>query len=496
MRFSRSSGILLHPTSLPGKYGIGSLGKEAYDFVDFLIISEQKLWQIFPLGPTGYGDSPYQCFSAFAGNPLLISLEELKKMGLLTSDDLENSPDFAKGSVDYGAVIDFKYPLLRKAFIEFNSSASSAGRAKFAQFCAREAEWLEDYALFMALKNHFGGQSWTEWEDKVKFRSPEALDYYRNELAEEIEWQKFMQYLFFQQWMELKAYANRNGVQIIGDIPIFVAFDSADAWARPELFQFDKHRQPLKVAGVPPDYFSATGQLWGNPLYDWEELKSEDYQWWIDRFSSLLELVDIIRLDHFRGFESYWAVPYGEETAINGTWEPGPGGEFFTQLEVELGELPIIAEDLGVITEEVEQLRDDFDLPGMKVLQFAFDSGEDNNYLPHNYPQNSVVYTGTHDNDTTLGWYNSLPAGDREYVQQYLNFEGSEDICWQLLRAAWSSVAVMAIAPLQDLLALGSEARMNTPGITAGNWQWRYQASQLESGVGDKLRELTRIYHR
>ncbi|SJZ36983.1 4-alpha-glucanotransferase [Selenihalanaerobacter shriftii] len=495
MNFERKSGILLHPTSLPGNYGIGSLGDEAYKFIDFLIVTEQKLWQVFPLGPTGYGDSPYQSFSAFAGNPLLISLDKLKEEELLTEEDLNVDVDLPKDHVDYGKVINFKFPLLEKAFHEFNSSTSHLERNKFDRFCKKNSEWLDNYALFMALKEYFGGKPWTEWDDDIKFRKDSAVDKYKVELSGRIQFQKFVQYTFFKQWYQLKSYANQNCINIIGDMPIFVAFDSADVWANPEIFELDREGNPINVAGVPPDYFSKTGQLWGNPLYDWNKLKDRGYKWWIDRFNAMLDLVDVVRLDHFRGFAAYWAVPYGEDTAVNGEWVEGPGEDFFKTIEDELGELPIIAEDLGVITPDVEKLRDDFEFPGMNILQFAFDSQEDNEYLPHNYSRNSVVYTGTHDNDTILGWYQKASSEVQNYTQEYLN-ANSNEICWDFLGAAWSSVATFAIAPLQDVLCLDSEARMNTPGQAVGNWQWRYREDMLTDDVVNNLKKLTQLYYR
>jgi 4-alpha-glucanotransferase len=496
IKFKRKSGILLHPTSLPGEYGIGSLGEEAYEFIDFLILSKQKLWQILPLGPTGYGDSPYQCYSAFAGNPLLISLKKLREEGLLTADDLKTSENFEEECVDYGQVINFKLPLLEKAFNEFFSSLNKVDKKKFRRFCRNNKDWLDDYSLFMALKEYFAGKPWFEWEERIKLREQEAINSYKEELKNRIRFRKFIQYIFFKQWKELKAYANQNCIKIIGDIPIFVAADSADVWANPDLFDLDENGQPVNVAGVPPDYFSKTGQLWGNPLYDWDKLKESNYQWWLDRFKLMFELVDIVRLDHFRGFEDYWSVPSGEKTAINGEWKQGPGKDFFKKIEDELGKLPIIAEDLGMITSEVKELRDYFELPGMKILQFAFDPEEESDYLPHNYKKNSVVYTGTHDNDTTLGWYQKLDSETRKYLFEYLNVENDDNICWDLLRIAWSSVAVFAIVPLQDILELGSEARMNIPGQVGGNWQWRYRKEMLSENIIEKVKKLTRIYCR
>jgi len=495
MKFERASGILLHPTSLPGRFGIGDVGEHAYRFADLLVECHQTLWQVCPLGPTGYGDSPYQCFSAFAGNPLLINFEKLVGEGFLSKNDLHLQAPLDDHSVDYGRVITFKSALLWRAFERFAAAATPAQRAKFETFCQYQRAWLDDYALFMALKAHHNGEAWNTWEWDLVVRTPSALDYWRGQLAHQIVYQKFLQYVFFDQWLELKAYANRNHIKIIGDIPIFVAFDSADVWAHRDLFFFDNSGNPTAVAGVPPDYFSPTGQLWGNPLYCWDVMQDQGYQWWIARFAKTLELVDIVRLDHFRGFAKYWRVPFGQPTAVHGTWEPGPGADIFHAVEHALGKLPIIAEDLGVITPDVVALREAFNFPGMKILQFAFDSSEENNYLPHTYEQNCVAYTGTHDNDTTLGWYTKCAAPDREWVHTYLNTDG-KDICWDFIRAAWASVANMAIIPLQDLLRLGSEARMNTPATSGQNWKWRVTWELITPEARDKLRKLTQIYGR
>lgn len=495
MRLPRSSGILLHPTSLPGRFGIGDLGNEAYQFVDFLVGAGQKLWQIMPLGPTGYGDSPYQSFSSFAGNPLLISPELLAEEGLLSQSDLDTVPDFPEGRVDYGPVIAFKQALLRRAYERFQAQAAPTRRAAFRAFCRRHAAWLDDFALFMALKEAHRGTVWSSWEKDIASRQPEALQAWTQKLADSIEAHKFAQYLFFTQWLALKDYANAFGIRIIGDIPIFVAYDSADVWAHPELFYLDENGQPTVVAGVPPDFFSETGQLWGNPLYRWEVLAQDGYAWWIERVRATLRLVDIIRLDHFRGFEGYWEVPFGEPTAVKGRWVKGPGAALFQALQDALGPLPIIAEDLGVITPEVEAIRDQFDFPGMKVLQFAFATTPADPFLPHNFLRNCVVYTGTHDNDTTLGWFQTAPPAERAFALKYTGSTG-EEFNWDLIRLALASVADTAIIPLQDVLGIGSEGRMNLPGRASGNWAWRYLPGSLTPEIQERLRELTEIYGR
>ncbi len=494
MAFTRSSGILLHPSSLPGRYGIGDLGQAAYDWVDFLAAAGQQLWQLMPLGPTGYGDSPYQCFSAFAGNPYLINFELLTEQGLLDAQLLDASPEFSAERVDYGAVIDYKLRVLRHSFETFKQSATKAQRQAFDNFC-RESNWLADFALFMAVKEAHGGRPWNEWEADIRSRQPQAITAWQEKLADEIERQKYWQWLFFKQWLAVKSYANDRGIKIIGDIPIFIAYDSADAWANPELFYFDELGNPTVIAGVPPDYFSETGQRWGNPLYRWKPMKEGGYAWWISRFKASLQLVDMIRVDHFRGFEAYWEIPASEPTAVKGRWVKGPGQDFFDAIKAALGELPIIAEDLGVITPEVEALRDNNDLPGMKVLQFAFAADASDPYLPHNYPKNSVVYTGTHDNDTTLGWYQKAPEKERDFVRRYLARD-DHNIVWDLLRLAFASVADIAVVPLQDVLRLDSSGRMNIPGQAAGNWSWRFTPEQLEYWIAPQLRELAEIYGR
>lgn len=493
--FKRSSGILLHPTSLPSSYGVGDLGKEAYDFVDFLVSSKQRLWQMFPLGPTGYGDSPYQCFSAFAGNPLLISLDKLVEIGLLSKSEVKPPKQFNQDHVEYGEVISFKFSVYKKAYKNFVKKGKTELKNKYENFCYNQREWLEDYALFMALKDYHDGAVWNTWDSSIAQRSSDAIKKWKNKLKEQIEFHKFIQYIFFDQWMELKAYANRNFIEIIGDIPIFVAFDSADVWAKREMFCLDETGYPIEVAGVPPDYFSETGQLWGNPLYDWDKMKGDNYSWWIDRFKVTLQMVDVVRLDHFRGFEAYWAVPYSEKTAVNGIWKKGPGADFFSALEASLGRVPIIAEDLGFITKEVHELRDQFNLPSMKILQFAFDSSEESDVIPHKYNKNSVVYTGTHDNDTILGWFRGAFDADKEYALSYIKSDG-KDIAWDFIQLAFSTVSNMALVPLQDVLSLGTEARMNIPGTAGGNWTWRYRQGVLTEDIAKRLADITKLYGR
>jgi 4-alpha-glucanotransferase len=500
-RFSRSSGILLHPTSLPGAWGIGDFGAAAYEFVDFLVSAGQSLWQILPLNPTGFGDSPYQSPSAFAGNQLLISPDKMLEAGLLQREDLydesgQQIQTFSPDKVDYDAVSEFKWPLLRKSFERFRGGAAPAHHEGFARFCQEQADWLNDYALFISIKDQRDGASLDTWEKDIRLRDAATLERLGKELADEVEFRKYVQYLFFSQWFNLKNYANEHGIKIIGDAPIFVAYDSAEVWANEELFYLDENGKPIAVAGVPPDFFSSTGQRWGNPLYRWNTMAQREYAWWVRRIKFTLTTVDILRLDHFRGFEAYWEVPASEETAINGRWVPGPGAALFQRLDDELGELPIIAEDLGIITEEVEALRDQFHLPGMKVLQFAFGDDATNPYLPHNYDNpNVVVYTGTHDNDTTLGWYNSLGEEEKLKVRNYVAHDGS-DIAWYLMRTAFSSIADMAVVPLQDPLRLGSEARMNVPGVTGGNWDWRFRAEMLTPQLAEDMRNMTATYRR
>jgi 4-alpha-glucanotransferase len=511
MSFSRASGVLLHPTSLPGRFGVGDLGTAAYEFVDFLEETGQSLWQLLPLGPTGYGDSPYQCFSAFAGNPLLVSLESLVDDGLLHPREIANPPAFAADRVEYGPAIEFKGALLKKAHANFIEGGSDEIKDEYLAFVGQAGWWLEDYAAYRAIKDAHGGKGWTLWDPYLRDREDKAMHFFRENHAVEISAQKFYQYLFFKQWLRLARYANEHGVRIIGDAPIFVAHDSADVWANRDLFYLDEEGNPTKVAGVPPDYFSETGQLWGNPLYRWDTMKETGYRWWIERVRQALATVDIIRLDHFRGFEKYWAVPAGESTAVNGEWEEGPGADLFDAIQQAFnaveGQLPIIAEDLGYITPEVLALRNQFGFPGMQVLQFAFGTDpQADAFKPYNFVPNSVVYTGTHDNDTTVGWFRGEGAGmstrsddevsdERKFALKYLGTDGHE-VHWDFIRLALSSVADTAIVPLQDVLGLGSEARMNVPARESGNWGWRFTADQLTPGIRNRLAELAEIYGR
>lgn len=498
MSFPRSSGILLHPTCFPSRFGVGDLGATAYEFIDFLAASRQRLWQILPLGTPGYGNSPYLAYSAMAGNPLLLSPDRLADQGLLDEDDFRSLPNFPLDQADFEGAARFKMALLRRAFDRIPSRWSDSQHQALTEFCQLRADWLEDYALFMAIKEHHLGQDWTTWEPELRERKPEALLAWGDRLKSAVEFQKFLQFEFFQQWSALRQYANERGIEIIGDIPIYVAHDSADVWANPKNFCLNPETfQPALMAGVPPDYFSETGQLWGNPVYNWDYLQETQFDWWVDRFRTLLEYVDIIRIDHFRGLRAYWAVAEGEETAMNGEWIEAPGAELFERICEVLGELPVVAEDLGTITPDVEELRDRFDLPGMKILLFAFDSGPENPYLPFNYwGRNWMVYTGTHDNNTTVGWFEDRNEGAKTHVKNYLGSISPDGIHWDLMRLASSSTANQAIFPLQDVLGLGSQARMNLPGTAEGNWGWRYRPEMLGSEVSDRLRLITEMYGR
>jgi 4-alpha-glucanotransferase len=495
MKFTRSSGVILHPTSLPGPDGIGDLGPEAYRWVNFMKECGFGLWQVLPLGPTGYGDSPYQCFSAFAGNPYLVSPTLLLEDDLLSVDDLADRPGFPDERVDYGEVIRWKLILLERAYTSFQEAGTAELKAEMDAFQSGEASWLEDFALFMAIKESQGMVSWDNWPKPLRSRDPRALAAFRQANPEAIQRHIFRQFLFFRQWQALHEYANVQGIQIIGDIPIFVAYDSADVWAHPELFYLDKEGRPTFVAGVPPDYFSPTGQLWGNPIYKWNVHRESSYAWWIERIRSTLKLVDFLRLDHFRGFAGYWEIPAGMPTAEVGRWAPGPGAGLFEAIRAALGGLPIIAEDLGEITPDVIELRDSLGLPGMKILQFAFQTDPNDPFLPHNYPSNCVAYTGTHDNDTTLGWYASAPTRETDFCRRYLARSG-EDIAWDMIRAIWSSVASFTLAPMQDFLSLGAEARMNLPGRPGGNWTWRLEPDALTEELTARIQDNNYMYSR
>ncbi len=495
VRAPRAAGVLLHVTSLPGPLGIGDLGPAARRFVDFLAAARQGLWQILPLGPTGFGDSPYQCFSAFAGNPLLISPELLVEEGLLDAGDLRGAPSGDATRVDFAALIPWKRALLARAARRFAAEAGQGGAAReYERFCSEHA-WLEDFALFMALKEAHRGAPWSAWGRDIARRAPGALERWRARLAAASHEQRFSQFVFHRQWRALRRHAAQRAVRLIGDLPIFVAHDSADVWANRELFSLDERGRPTVVAGVPPDYFSATGQLWGNPLYRWDVLAGRGYDWWIERLRGALELVDVVRIDHFIGFTRYWEVPGTAQDATQGRWVPGPGAALCRALREALGGLPIIAEDLGEVTPEVEALRDAFELPGMRVLQFAFGGDADNPFLPHNYPARCVAYTGTHDNDTALGWFAAAPAEERSFAQRYLARSG-EDFAYDAIRAVMSSVAERAIVPVQDVLALGSEARMNRPGVADGNWAWRLAPDALGDWHAARLREMAELYGR
>jgi 4-alpha-glucanotransferase len=503
---SRRSGILLHVTSLPGGHGIGDLGSSAHDFVDFLAESGQKIWQVLPLGPTGYGDSPYQLFSAFAGNPLLIDLNALAEEGLLSSDGLANAADLPEDHVEYSRVIDFKQSWLRKAAKTFFADCDKQ-RSSFENFCQNNSHWLDDYALFMACKEIDKNAVWSDWDLGIRQRDPSVLKEWQKKLSCEIEIHQFAQFEFFRQWDQLRAHCQRLGISIMGDIPIYVAHDSADVWAHRELFRLDQQGRPTSVAGVPPDYFSATGQLWGNPLYRWDVSAASGHRWWIERFRASLKLFDLVRLDHFRGFEAYWEVPADASTAQEGKWVKGPGAEFFRTVKAELKQLPLVAENLGVITPEVEALRKEFGFPGMSLLQFAFGNDPQGpSFRPHNYSRELVAYTGGHDNDTTVGWWTSSGIGEstrsaedirkeREFARSYLGFE-DEPVNWVFIRTVLASVAGIAIIPLQDVLGLGSEARMNLPGTLSGNWKWRCKPNVLTKDVSERLRKLTLLYDR
>jgi len=491
----RYAGILLHPTSLPGNSGIGDIGYPAREFIKLLVKSGQSLWQILPLGPSGYGNSPYAAYSAFAGNPMLVSLELLHEDGLLESEELQSFPELPAGHVDYESVNREKGKLLCIACARFVKKADASLKAEYKSFCKKHRKWLDDFSLFMALKDAHNELPWNKWEKPLVRRNKDALTNAKKRLAPEIKKHKLIQFFFFRQWLELKNLANENGIAIIGDIPIFVAYNSADVWSNPGLFYLDSKGAPTVGAGVPPDYFSKTGQLWGNPLYRWKAMKADNYRWWVNRMKMILSLVDIVRLDHFRGFEAYWEVPAGEKTAVNGRWVKGPGADFFKVLKRKLGDLPLIAEDLGVITPKVEKLRDNFNLPGMKVLHFAFGSGPHNPYLPHNHIENSVIYPGTHDNDTTVGWYENADEDAQDHVRNYFSCNDNKASHY-IMRAVWSSCAKYAVIQLQDILGLGTDCRMNIPGTGEGNWQWRFSEGDIKPEHIEMLLENTEFFGR
>lgn len=489
----RESGILLPVFSLPSKYGIGCFSKEAYKFVDQLKKAGQKKWQILPLGPTGYGDSPYQSFSTFAGNPYFIDLETLTKEGLLKKKECKQA-DFGdrKDCIDYEKLYYNRFPVLRKAFERFVPDE------EYQSFLKENEDWLTEYCLYMAIKDSKGGKSWIEWPEEYRNRDPKALEDAKKELAGEMDFYRFQQYEFTRQWTRLHAYANEQGIQIIGDIPIYVAFDSADTWANPELFQFDENNLPTGVAGCPPDAFSATGQLWGNPLYNWDYHKKTGYAWWLKRISYCFKLYDVVRIDHFRGFDEYYAIPYGDKTAENGKWMPGPGMDLFDTVEKKLGRLNIIAEDLGFLTDSVLKLLKDSGYPGMKVIQFAFDSRESGNYLPHTYPNNCVVYTGTHDNTTTRAWYHEITKECRDFAKEYLHKPALDEdtLAWDFIAMAMSSVADLCIIPMQDYLCLDERARINTPSTLGGNWVWRMRKKAITDELLQEIHDMTNLYGR
>lgn len=492
---SRRCGILLPISSLPSKYGIGAFSKEAYEFVDFLAASGQKLWQVLPMGPTGYGDSPYQSFSTFAGNPYFIDLDTLVQEKLLLQEECEacdwgDDPE----KVDYEKIYTSRFVVLKKAFERFDRSEED-----YQKFYENHKEWVEEYALFMVLKNHFGGKSWQDWPEEIRNHDTSAIDRYSHQYRDEIEFYIFQQYMFDKQWTDLRHYANEAGVHIIGDIPIYVSLDSVEVWSHPELFALDENRTPIAVAGCPPDAFSADGQLWGNPLYDWAYHKKTGFEWWIGRMKVLFDRFDIVRIDHFRGFDEYYSIPYGAKTAAEGHWEKGIGIELFDAMKKVFGEhAAIIAEDLGYVTDSVKQLLADTGYPGMKLIEFAFDSREGGDYMPYNYTKNCVVYTGTHDNDTLQGWYKAISEDDREYTRKYLNNRETpvEEIHWDFIRLALSTVADTCIISAQDYLGLGSEARMNTPSSIGGNWVWRMKKGAFTRQLSQKILDLSKIYGR
>ncbi|WP_029322750.1 4-alpha-glucanotransferase [Butyrivibrio sp. AE3004] len=499
----RACGVLMPIFSLPSKYGIGSFSKEAYDFVDFLEKSGQSYWQLLPLGPTSYGDSPYQSFSTYAGNPYFVDLEKLIDMGLLKKEEVDKV-NFGgdESHIDYARLFKTRYEVLYKAYVNSGLSPVSTKapepelKKEFDAFVKDNEDWLPDFALYMSLKKRYDGLSWVEWPEDLRLRKEDALKAAREKHADRIGLHEFIQFLFMKQWFELKAYANKKGIDIIGDIPIYVAFDSADTWANPKLFQLDKKNMPIAVAGCPPDSFSRTGQLWGNPLYDWEYHEKTGFKWWMNRIKGCYKLYDVVRIDHFRGFDEYYSIPFGEPTAENGHWVKGPGYKLFEVMKKELGDLRVIAEDLGYLTPSVIKLVKRTGFPGMKILQFAFDPREESDYLPHNYIQNSIVYTGTHDNETTLGWLDAIPRADKRFAKKYLNIKSNKGIVWEFIRACFSSVSDTAIIPMQDYLELGTEARINTPSTLGNNWVWRMKGDACTDELAERMLDMAKTYGR
>ncbi|MEG0961636.1 MAG: 4-alpha-glucanotransferase [Lachnospiraceae bacterium] len=489
----RSSGILMHISSLPSPYGIGTMGKEARKFVDFLVESAQTYWQVLPICPTSYGDSPYQSFSSFAGNPYFIDLDILCNEKLLKKSECESYQwGTSKNAIDYGILYENRYPLLHKAFKRFQKDIPK----DYDFFCSSQKDWLEDYALFMALKDAHDGIAWSKWEDKLKRREPEAMKKAEKKLVNEINFWKMIQYTFYKQWNALKAYANEKGIQIIGDVPIYVAMDSADVWANPTQFYLDEELNPIDVAGCPPDAFSDDGQLWGNPLFCWDSMKKDDYNWWTRRMEKTTKLFDLVRIDHFRGFDSYYAIPFGDKNARKGEWRKGPGISLFKEMEKKIGSMNVIAEDLGFLTDSVRKMLKDSGYPGMKLLQFAFDSREEGDYLPHNYNKNCIVYAGTHDNDTILGWMKTAPKSSSAFAKEYLKLDKEEGYHWGVMRGVWSSVGDLAVVTMQDILGIGNEGRMNTPSTLGGNWMWRMMPDAVTPKLTKKVKKIVKLYGR
>jgi 4-alpha-glucanotransferase len=495
MEFKRASGVILHPTSLPGPFGIGDLGPTAIHWLDFIAKAELGLWEILPLGPTGYGDSPYQCFSAFAGNTSLISPILLVEDGLISLEKIENHPNFSNKKVDFNRITRWKERIFRLAFKNYMHSPPSLLKLEFESFKEHQSFWLEDYALFMAIKDSCKKVAWNQWPIDLRLRDQKSLERFRKKNKNKILFHEFKQFLFFRQWKTVLDYAHTKNIRIMGDIPIFIAFDSADVWKNPELFDLTKDCEPRVIAGVPPDYFSPTGQLWGNPLYNWSAHKQSDYQWWLRRFQKTFEMVDIVRLDHFRGFSGFYEVKASSLTAEEGRWVKGPGSSFFETIEKNLGKLPIIAEDLGVITPDVIEMRDQFNFPGMRILQFAFSSDGNDPFLPHNYPVNCVAFTGTHDNAPSKGWFQDTPSKEQIFCRNYLN-SNAKHIAWDMMRKIWSSSAIFAIAPMQDFLELGNKSRMNYPGTLGNNWAWRMKPNAMTESLTSRIKEINALYSR